>query len=110
MPVYEYLCSRCGGFTATRPMAEYRDPAPCPECRAASPRAVLSAPAYSGMPAAERIARATNERARHEPRLASQTVKRHGPGCDCCGKKSNANVTAHGEKVFTKQRPWMISH
>lgn len=110
MPVYEYACPDCGGFAALRPMKEYQNPAACPQCGGASPRALLTAPALAGLPAAQRRAHAINEQARHEPRLASRMEKNHRPGCGCCTKKSGASLTPHGEKVFPKQRPWMISH
>lgn len=110
MPVYEYACPDCGAFSSLRPMKEYQNPAACPRCGRASPRALLSAPAISALPTAQRHAHAVNEQARHAPRLASQTETRHGPGCGCCGKKSGASVTAAGEKLFPKKRPWMISH
>ena len=32
MPVYDYLCARCGPFTEMRPMAECDLPHKCPEC------------------------------------------------------------------------------
>ena len=36
MPVYDYLCGRCGAFTAMRPMAECEQPNACPGCGARS--------------------------------------------------------------------------
>lgn len=49
MPTYEYDCTACGAFSAIRPMAEFRDPQPCPKCATASPRVTLSVPALHGM-------------------------------------------------------------
>ena len=44
MPVYEYECRSCGGFTAWGAMASSGQPAPCPGCGADASR-VLSATA-----------------------------------------------------------------
>lgn len=111
MPTYEYACSHCGSFTAMRPMAQYREPQPCPGCGARAPRALLSAPAFTGMPAASRIAHATNERSAHAPRSSADVGKRHGAGCSCCSTgKSNAVKGADGSRTFPTKRPWMISH
>ena len=49
MPTYEYECSSCGGFTALRPLSQFRDPQPCPKCEASSPRVTLTVPALHGM-------------------------------------------------------------
>ena len=49
MPTYEYDCASCGGFTAVRPMSEYRDPQPCPKCASTAPRVTLTVPAFKGM-------------------------------------------------------------
>jgi putative FmdB family regulatory protein len=108
MPIYEYECSECGGFTAMRPMVQCREPAACPACGAQSPRVLLTAPAFAAMPAAARRAHAVNERSANEPRSASK----HGAGCSCCGggKQTSAVVGANGAKAFANRRPWMISH
>ena len=109
MPIYEYECADCGGFTASRPLAQYREPQPCPDCGASAPRALLTAPAFAGMPSVTRQAHAINERSAHEPRSSAQG---HGAGCGCCGggKKSSAVTGADGSKTFPNRRPWMISH
>jgi putative FmdB family regulatory protein len=49
MPTYEYACDRCGTFTAMRPLAEFREPQPCPQCTAPAPRVTLSGPALKGL-------------------------------------------------------------
>lgn len=108
MPLYEYECSACGPFEATRPMAESSQPGACPTCGGRAPRAILTAPSFAGMPAASRTAFATNERSRHEPKRVTGS---HGPACGCCsGKKSKADRAPNGAKSFPSQRPWMISH
>jgi len=94
-------------------MAESALPHACPHCGTLCARAWLTAPAFSGMTASLRHAHSTNERARHEPRLASQSggTHVHGPGCGCGSGKSKATLTApSGEKSFPSKRPWMISH
>ncbi|KAB2318735.1 zinc ribbon domain-containing protein [Betaproteobacteria bacterium SCN1] len=114
MAIYEYCCTRCGPFEASRPMAESALPQACPACGTPAARAWITAPAFAGLPSGLKKAHALNERARHAPRLASQSepAKKHGPGCSCCGGgKSKATVTAaSGEKSFPTKRPWMISH
>ena len=53
MPTYEYMCKKCGPFTQFRAMAECDLPSACPECRARSPRVILTAPpAEADAPAA----------------------------------------------------------
>lgn len=112
MALYEYLCADCGPFSALRPMAESSLPQPCPECGALSARAWITPPAIFGLPAAVRQAHATNERARHEPRLASHSASGHvhGPGCGCGGRSKATHTAPGGEKSFPSKRPWMISH
>ncbi len=107
MPVYEYECARCGGFTALRNMSESKDAVACPDCGTAAPRVIWTAPGLAAMPAIGRIAQATNERAAHEPRRSSA----HGAGCGCCKPKAASTTTAApGMKAFPSARPWMISH
>ena len=47
MPVYDYLCGRCGPFTEMKPMAEADLPHKCPTCRRKAPRAFLTAPYFA---------------------------------------------------------------
>ena len=111
MPLYEYACGDCGGFTASNPLSKYREPQPCPGCGSMAERALLSAPALSTMPAATRTAHATNERSAHMPRTSAEAGTRHGVGCSCCSTgKSNAVKAPDGSKMFPTKRPWMISH
>ncbi len=112
MPVYEYLCEGCGSdFTALRPMAQSSLPHPCPGCGSEARRALLSAPAYAGMAAADRKAHAINERSKHEPRSSSQLGHTHGPGCGCgSGVSKTTRVAPDGNMSFPSKRPWMISH
>jgi putative FmdB family regulatory protein len=108
MPVYEYLCQDCGPFIAIRPMAEFDQPQPCGECGVTAPRALLTAPAVSGMDAGQRRAAAVNERSAHAPTRA----KRHPSSCGCCSGNSRKALRTEAvtAKSFPAQRPWMISH
>jgi len=111
MPLYEYACGDCGGFTASNPMSQYREPQPCPACGLLADRALLSAPALATMSAAKRSAHATNERSAHMPRTSAEPGARHGAGCSCCSTgKSNVVTAPDGSKAFPTKRPWMISH
>jgi putative FmdB family regulatory protein len=120
MPLYDYCCATCGTFTEMRPMAEYDQPAACPECGADSPRAFITAPRLAMMSSERRVAFATNERSAHAPRSSGDFTaeragkKKHGSGCSCCSGassgKGKAVRTADGSKVFPSKRPWMISH
>ena len=115
MPVYEYMCERCGPFTAMRPMAEYEKPYACPDCDEMAPRVMLTAPRFSTMSAGLRLAHATNERSADKPNTLSALKSQHGSGCSCCSGMSNkkSRKTARGKngaKSFPGSRPWMISH
>jgi putative FmdB family regulatory protein len=116
MPVYDYLCTRCGPFTEMRPMAESDRPHECPECGKDAPRAFLTAPYFSTMSSERRLAHATNERSASAPQTLSG-LKAHGGGCSCCSEKSlrydkgaRTGSNRGAAKGFPTKRPWMISH
>jgi putative FmdB family regulatory protein len=117
MPVYDYLCDRCGPFTEIRPMSDYDAPRECPACGEQAPRALLTAPYFAAMSADRRIAHAINERSASSPSALSELNRAHGPGCRCCSGKS-LRPAEHGRdgagrasaKSFPTRRPWMISH
>jgi putative FmdB family regulatory protein len=110
MPVYEYMCKKCGPFTAIRPMAEYDKPHDCPGCGKDAPRVLLTAPNMSLMSTSSRAAHATNEKSAHAPKSS----KSHGAGCSCCSGKSTSKRLVKqgrdGARSFPTARPWMISH
>jgi len=108
MPNYEYECGKCGGFTASRPIAERNDPLQCTDCGAPAKRVIMTAPVLPRMSAFTRKAHAINERAAHEPKQSAQ----HGAGCGCCsaGHKASTAMPAGSPKSFPDKRPWMISH
>jgi putative FmdB family regulatory protein len=112
MPVYDYLCGRCGPFTEMRPMADCDLPHDCPGCGREAPRAFLTAPYFATMSAERRLAHATNERAAAAPHRLSDIKKAHGAGCGCCTARSLRSTKRgrNGAKSFPASRPWMISH
>ncbi|MGC1359219.1 MAG: FmdB family zinc ribbon protein [Xanthobacteraceae bacterium] len=112
MPVYDYLCGRCGPFTLMRPMAESGLPSECPSCAAAAPRAFLTAPYCSTVSTQSRKAHETNERSASSPRTLSSLKGSHGAGCACCSGRTSRPVSTgkKGSKSFPNSRPWMISH
>lgn len=117
MPVYDYLCDRCGPFTDMRPMAVSGLPRECPGCGKDAPRAFLTAPYFAAMSAERRLAHATNERSAASPQVLSASQRAHGNGCNCCSGKSlryeksaRGGGSRSGTKGFPTRRPWMISH
>jgi putative FmdB family regulatory protein len=113
MPTYDYACSDCGGFDAFRSLADRNQPATCPDCGGASPRVFATAPRLALMDGGTRMAMATNERARHEPKSSAEYARlKHPAGCGCCSTaKRGATLQApNGNKAFPSKRPWMISH
>jgi len=108
MPVYDYICAVCGPFSALRPMAEFQGSQPCETCGTAAPRALLTAPALSGLDPGRRRAGDVNERSANAPTRA----KRHPASCGCCSGSGRKKLSAEAvaAKTFPNQRPWMISH
>lgn len=110
MPMYDYACADCGEFAVLRPLAQWRDPAACPQCGVPSGRIVAGAPAVSALSSAMNRAHAANERSANEPR---STRAGHGMNCGCCsGGRSRVRTRTSGDgaKSFAGARPWMISH
>lgn len=113
MPTYDYNCAQCGSFDALRSVSMRNQDAACPSCGGVAPRIIASAPALALMEGGTRLAMATNERARHEPKSSGSYARlKHPAGCGCCSTgKRGATVTApNGNKAFPSKRPWMISH
>ncbi len=109
MPIYDYLCGRCGPFTEMTPMAHYADDATCPDCGADAPRALLTVPHFSSMGSKRFKAQALNEKNAHAPETTARTG-RHPPGCGCCGTSAKTKTRPEAAKSFPGTRPWMISH
>jgi putative FmdB family regulatory protein len=100
MPSYDYECARCGVFSASRPVAEYDQPALCPGCTQPAPR-TLTLPAFGMSDRSRFSAQSVNERSANAPRSS------HGGGCACCRPRT----TTPGEaKSAPGGRPWMIGH
>ncbi|WP_093384307.1 FmdB family zinc ribbon protein [Variovorax sp. OV329] len=75
MPLYDYACAGCGRFSATRPLQQFDQPAPCPACGDMAPRA-LTVPALLGR-AAHR-----NDAQRDDGQVRLRHVA--SSGCSCC--------------------------
>ncbi|HYP77839.1 MAG TPA: zinc ribbon domain-containing protein [Polyangiaceae bacterium] len=98
MPTYEFECSEHGDFELLRPIAQMREPAPCPECGALGKR-LLSAPNLATGSVIGRRAAAINERSQHEPRIVQRETARSN------GEPAQRTVhSAHGGY------PWAIGH
>jgi putative FmdB family regulatory protein len=78
MPVYDYLCDRCGPFTEMKPMAEADLRQKCPTCRRKAPRAFLTAP-YLATSGRGPIWVTGEPGALGKPLSAA-----HRSGCNCC--------------------------
>ena len=82
MPTYQYECKRCGVFNATRPMAEFDRPQPCPECSRSSDRAFGIAPG---------IATGGSD-ARTREGSGKLNLGSHRGGCSCCTTSKRRGV------------------
>jgi putative FmdB family regulatory protein len=113
MPTYDYDCAQCGSFDALRSVAMRNQDAACPSCGGVAPRILAGTPALALMEGGTRLAMATNERARHEPKSSGSYARlKHPAGCGCCstGKRGATMTAPNGNKAFPSKRPWMISH
>ena len=98
MPIYEFECTDHGTFELTRPMAQVREPALCPDCGELGKR-LLSAPNLATGSAVGRRAAAINERSQHEPRIVKREATKPS------GQPAKRVVqTSHGGY------PWSIGH
>ena len=82
MPVYDYLCDRCGPFTETKPMAEADLRQKCPTCRRKAPRAFLTAPYFATS------GRGAYRGSRRAGRAGQTLSGSHRGGCNCCSGRS----------------------
>ncbi len=76
MPTYDYRCDQCGDFSQLRPMASRDEPAVCPGCGNAAPRALVAAPALGG--------------------AGTDASASHGGNCACCGPVKLAGRASAG--------------
>ena len=102
MPVYEYLCDDCGGFSEFRPMSMYDAPHPCPSCEEPARRAILTAPAIGACSSEQRKAHRRNEAAVEAPKRGRAAAHGH----------HHHHKHAHPGKSgkLAEGRPWMLSH
>lgn len=94
MPVYEFLCERCGSFDTWRSFDEAGTPQRCPVCRSVAKR-VYSAPGFARTPPALASARDRAEKSGYEPEVAV----RPRPGTGPIGPQARRET--HGA-------PWML--
>jgi putative FmdB family regulatory protein len=80
MPTYEYECADCGPFSEVRPMAEFDQPQPCPDCTTPAPR-LLTAPSLVAA-----LRKPIPERRQHRP---TQAVARAARRDGCRPRRSN---------------------
>ena len=109
MPVYDYHCERCGSFSVRRPMAEFREPAACPNCGSKASR-LLGAPLLNLMAPNVRIAETRNEKSAHQPDVV-QTLHGHGPaGHGHPHHDPHVHKKGHKHHRHGPARPWMVGH
>ncbi|MEM6676827.1 MAG: zinc ribbon domain-containing protein [Pseudomonadota bacterium] len=107
MPLYEYVCEEHGLFEASRPMALFDQPCPCPACGELSPRAT-ALPRLAALSDGARRAHAINERSQNAPRH-SRDIDR-GKGAQPLVRKGGRTFRhADGSKTNPSNRPWMLS-
>lgn len=78
MPNYEYECESCGPFVENRPMAEFDQPQPCPDCEEMSPR-LLTCPALAGGAVES---------------TGGMAAPSHAGGCACCASPRSWSAEA----------------
>lgn len=110
MPLYDYMCERCGGFTAFNAMSRCGEPMACPECGDLG-RRILSAPNLACMSADNRRAWERNERSAHEPSLKRKPCSCAGSHT-CGSSKSQDSPAKPALQQASKlgSRPWMLGH
>lgn len=112
MPFYDYLCERCGPFSARVPMAQSSAPLVCPTCATLAPR-VVSAPQLNLMSAVRRRVDSRNEKSAHVPEVVHRPAHHDGGSCGHHGAHAGANGHSHADQKGHSHgpaRPWMIGH
>jgi putative FmdB family regulatory protein len=94
MPIYEFLCERCGPFDLWRSFDEAGAAQTCPVCRSVAKR-VYSAPGFARTPPALASARDRAEKSAYEPEVIAQSR----PGTEPIGRQVRHQT--HGA-------PWML--
>ncbi|MGH6953082.1 MAG: FmdB family zinc ribbon protein [Alphaproteobacteria bacterium] len=106
MPLYDYMCRKCGPFREWQSMAAASDPCACPTCRRRSAR-TMSAPHLRASPATARYrAEERNERSANEPRVMQSS------GGDRARHGHHGHSHDHGGRGQWQRsgHPWMIGH
>jgi putative FmdB family regulatory protein len=85
MAIYDYRCSICGTFEATRPMNDASDPC-CAGCGGVAAR-IFGAPNVPQLKPALRGALAREERSAHEPQVVRRTAGMSRPGAHFTGNR-----------------------
>lgn len=83
MPVYTYHCEQCHeDFDDSAPLAEYKDPRPCPACTLMSPRTLGDFPGFvlRGDDFPGKNNRIRGQKARRNQHLASKEREMKGDG------------------------------
>lgn len=111
MPIYVYECEEHGHFESLRSFSESDDPIECPECGVVAKR-VFTLPVLPIMNKATRHVHETNERSRHEPKLAKKSScgHDHSHGESCSHGSSEKQTKKGALKSYGGPRPWVIEH
>jgi len=120
MPLYDYVCARCGPFREWRGMDAFAAPSKCPDCGRKSGRAMASP--VLGMDWRQKKAHAINEKSAHEPRVVHR--KRGDPmvhdvhsDLKDAGRAHRGHKHGHGHshggrrgKLERSRHPWAVRH
>lgn len=118
MPFYDYLCERCGPFSARAAMADSGAPSACPGCASFAPR-TISAPQLNLMSPTRRRIDSRNEKSAHAPEIVHRPAHAHAHSCAHHGAHGTAGGHSHshakapaGAKGHSHgpARPWMVGH
>lgn len=118
MPIYDYLCTRCGPFEERRPMSESGLSVLCASCHTLAPR-LPAAPRLNLMAANNRYAHTRNEKSAHEPdvvhRMIAPDGHAHAAGAEHqhhahSHSHSHGQAHGHGRAASPSPRPWMLGH
>lgn len=110
MPIYAYLCERCGSFEKNNPLADFDKAVPCPSCHQLAFRTV-SAARLNLMPASKRSANALNEKSSSEPRIiASDTRRVANEANGDHGSRRNQTQLTKKKQSCASSRPWLVGH
>ena len=103
MPLYEYMCGKCGSFKEFQAMSRCSEPSDCPNCGDRSER-TISAPQISNVNPHTRIAHHRNELSADQPMTMTKKPHEHGAAC------GHNHARPHKKHNHGPSRPWMIGH